>query len=160
MKFFNLGYPLILSMKKKEPARKGKRGPIPGVKRGPYKGLTIEKIGKALTVNYGLIGETAKALNCSKDLIRYRINESEKLQDLVKELSDALDELATGKMIALLEKGDPQTVRWYMGCRVPGYSSKQEIRASVTVQDAPSLEDFYNNLKPVDVEDDPNIVRT
>ena len=109
-----------------------------GAKKGTvFKGLTVERVAKALVATGGIYTESAKYLKCNRQTVVNRINSSPTLQRLVEELRESMLDTAQNHIHRIIREGDDaQTLRWYLGTMgaARGFSTKQEVKADVQVR--------------------------
>ena len=109
--------------------------------------FTTEEIADALRAAHGLLATTAQILNrvgCGRTITRQgiskRISKSKDLQEVARQASEALTDLAEQELYKLIKQGDKTAIIFYLKCKgkARGYVERQEVTGS---DGAPLLDD-------------------
>ena len=95
----------------------------------PTKKLTIEQIEQALISNGGWFTQAAKALSCSHQAISKRVQQSERLQQVVEDVKAQYLDLAESKLLKKIRDEDLGAICFYLKCKGKerGYIEKQQV---------------------------------
>lgn len=99
--------------------------------------LSIKQIETALRATGGFVSQTAKKLNVTQEAIYFRINKSDYLKEVKREIDESYLDLAESKLIKKLNDEDLGALCFYLKCKGKGrgyiekpIESKVELTAS------------------------------
>ena len=114
--------------------------------------LTEEQILTAIKGSYGIMTTIAKRLGIDRNTALKYVNQNEATRQALYDEQESCGDLAEEKVIELLEDGDGQTIRWYLGRKFAsrGYSEKIETKDTTPtlriVTDDNELKDDIENV--------------
>ena len=93
------------------------------------KKVTIEQLEQALKAHGGWQTQAAKALGISFQAVSKRVNQSERLQQVVAEVKAQYLDLAESRLMQKIKDGDLGAICFYLKCqgKERGYVEKQHI---------------------------------
>ena len=92
--------------------------------------LTEEQILKAIKGSFGIMTTIAKRLGIDRNTALKYVNQNEATRQALINEQEACGDLAETKLLKLLNDGDGQSIRWYLGRKFAarGYSEKIETK--------------------------------
>jgi len=103
--------------------------PMLPAKKNARKGITEAQLRAALRKNAGVYALAARDLGCDRSNVRQRVENSPKLQALIRQIDEEIGDVADGHIKQAIIKGDLKTIRWYapLKMRDRGFVSKTEV---------------------------------
>jgi len=94
--------------------------------------LTVDQIEKSLKAKGGFVSQVAKDLGVTASNIYARIDRSERLKKVKKEIDESYLDLAESKLVKKLNNGDLGALCFYLKCKGKkrGYIEKQQLEHS------------------------------
>jgi hypothetical protein len=94
----------------------------------PGRKLTVERVANALRQNFGILGPTAEALDCSRQSLYEFRQKHPELNDIIREIEESTLDLAENVIATDIKNGAVKTAMWYAERKGKdrGYSTRVE----------------------------------
>ena len=91
--------------------------------------ISDKQIEEALRATGGFVTKAAKELGVTFQCLYRRINESEKLQEALKEIRETWIEIAEDQLLKKIREGDSAAIFFFLKCQAKhkGYVERQEV---------------------------------